>query len=208
MKKLLLSILIIFGCIDANPQSLRNTNWSCYDLSDNFFRYYDFGTDTVFFSTSTTPVTAFAIYSESGNDFMIDALSGNCVGTTGSYTFSIVNDTLRFTVVNDACSSRLNVWGSYYFVRLITGIDEMSSMKDILVYPNPSSNGKFNLTRSKNYHSETDVSVFNILGEKVFIDTFLKEAGQQSLDLQHLPKGIYFLVLEMNNEKIQIKLVK
>ncbi len=78
----------------------------------------------------------------------------------------------------------------------IAGIDEILLNSDFAVYPNPST-GLITI-RSKS-NSNVKVEILNLLGENVYYETI--SSGNQSLNLQHLPNGIYTLKIS-ENEKI------
>jgi hypothetical protein len=77
-----------------------------------------------------------------------------------------------------------------------TGINELnSSNAGVVVYPNPSSNGLFQL-RIKNYELgiSNQVEVYNMLGEKVYTSFLNPSKGGtlNSIDINNNPSGIYF----------------
>ena len=69
-------------------------------------------------------------------------------------------------------------------------ISETASLSGVSVYPNPST-GKFSI------ESKGEISVYNCIGEKVFMKT--SASGKTELDLSSQNSGIYFL--HISNEK-------
>jgi hypothetical protein len=81
----------------------------------------------------------------------------------------------------------------------ITGIDEMN-IKDLNLFPNPSS-GIITL----NHHFTGDVSkyvvsVFNVLGKQVWSENLTKSQNP-TLDFSFLTSGSYLLTIENGEEK-------
>ncbi|MEP7170112.1 MAG: hypothetical protein ABI855_12135, partial [Bacteroidota bacterium] len=153
MKKLLLSLSLIFTLWSAtNAQTLYYTTWSVYSPTNVFYSYFHFGSDTL--SVSFDNVTYYPIsnFLESGNTFTVFDLNGTTcpVTDTGHYTFTITNDTLRFTLVSDPCLPRSSVLSTYYGVMFSTGIETENPSSVLLLFPNPSANGIFNLTVADN----------------------------------------------------------
>ena len=89
------------------------------------------------------------------------------------------------------------------------GITEHEAMNSIKIYPNPVINGatiEFNLVKI----ADVTISVVNLLGSAVF-STSLGEMnrGQHTfkLDAQDLNAGIYFIVLNADNQKITKRVI-
>jgi hypothetical protein len=65
------------------------------------------------------------------------------------------------------------------------------------VYPNPS-NG--NITIETADDLSYNITVYNILGEKVFDNTF---TNQQNINLNHLPSATYIILIKQNDTIIK-----
>lgn len=85
--------------------------------------------------------------------------------------------------------------------RKITSLQELASEK-ISIHPNPSA-GKFQLSGSSNIHS--DVVIFDANGKQVHKE---KLNTSKTINISHLPKGIYFLELDVDGELLRKKIVK
>jgi hypothetical protein len=142
MKKrtILLTILVALGSFRSFSQSLINTTWTVYDASYNFFLYFHFSTNTVSYSSDNISYTNVSTFQTSANSFtIVDLPTATCPGDTGRYTFLIQTNSLQFTLVNEACSSRQNTFVNFHWVRLIAGLKEKSLSGSSALYPNPTS---------------------------------------------------------------------
>jgi hypothetical protein len=76
------------------------------------------------------------------------------------------------------------------------------------IYPNPSK-GIFNLDMSFNEQQDVTVSVFDMMGNKVF-DQNLKNVSAEinQIDLSNQPDGIYFITAQSKDKRIARKIVK
>jgi hypothetical protein len=70
--------------------------------------------------------------------------------------------------------------------------DQIYDASSLVVFPNPSKNGIFNLKNAENF------KVFSMMGQLIM------EGNSESIDLSNKPKGIYFL---KSNDKQSIKLL-
>ena len=113
---------------------------------------------------------------------------------TGTYTISLVSSNasgasavVSKTIAIDEC----------------TGIETNSLQTENLVsvYPNPSK-GYYvvNLTNA------TEVTIFNILGEKVI--TKLLPSGKSTIDLSNQPNGVYSVIIGNTAKRQNVKLIK
>lgn len=84
-------------------------------------------------------------------------------------------------------------------VSTCAGIQNLSGVDAIVLYPNPSTNGLVNIA---NLPSESTIEVVNMLGQSVFKDK--ANAGNYSADLSTLPNGSYFVKINAANEKTKI----
>jgi hypothetical protein len=213
MKKFLL-IALLSGSLytSAYSQTLYNTTWSVYDPTDVFFSYFKFTFDTLLFSPDNIVYTAVSNFTVSGNTFNIydlSPLTGCSVTDTGHYTFTITNDTLRFTLISDLCTTRSSVLSIYYGVLFATGIQVHDASMPVNVFPNPSPSGIFNLITGGN--SGYDKFSVTTVDGKIILEQTLAGNGSldQTLSLAKFPSGIYFLTLYNNKEEKKIfKLLK
>lgn len=85
------------------------------------------------------------------------------------------------------------------------GMNENTAINLFTVSPNPTS-GKFNLTMNQ-FNNESIVTVFNVLGEKVFSSSITNTTI--NIDLATQPKGIYFVQIKcgelISTQKIVIQ---
>ena len=93
--------------------------------------------------------------------------------------------------------------GSHGFCTLLS--NNSFVLANILVEPNPITNGYINIHNSNNSQIET-VSIFNINGQQVYNNT---QDFQNSfkLVLPNLSKGVYFLKLDSKNQSITKKII-
>ena len=87
---------------------------------------------------------------------------------------------------------------------VITAINTISQdpSSDLKIYPNPSS-GKFVLSFDNQMIEVKNVSVFNVLGEKVFEQRFQLYGRDVIIDLENKPKGVYLLQVQ-TRKKIMV----
>jgi hypothetical protein len=78
---------------------------------------------------------------------------------------------------------------------------KLDTRRTINIYPNPT-NGKLNIGVGSNYTS-IKLSVFNLLGERVFTIT-----DQTKIDINSLSSGTYFLKIEIDDVIEIVKIIK
>lgn len=119
--------------------------------------------------------------------------------TPGSYV-------LIFYLLNDQNGQ---IWDSdtlSFVVSGTTGVKEKSEAKtEVLVYPNPSSDGKYYLEVDLTLKQNRPV-VYNLLGEKLSAKQIFENAS--SLDLSDQPDGLYFLEYGREGTRQRIRLLK
>jgi hypothetical protein len=75
--------------------------------------------------------------------------------------------------------------------------------QNVTLYPNPSTNGKFNLLYSGDKSMISSIQIFNELGEKVYGSN-----GFQSVfDLSDKSAGVYYVQVHLNSKIINLKVL-
>jgi hypothetical protein len=150
MKKLLLCCaLLLLSFSTVRAQSLVNTTWAFYYPGNTLFQYFHFTADTLYFSPDNATYAAYSeVLFDADTMTIVDLqeLPGGCLFTdTGSYTFEIDSDTLRFSPLSDPCSIRHDALDAGYGVQADVGIATMAPDTLVAVFPNPSQNGVFHV---------------------------------------------------------------
>ncbi|KFF25469.1 T9SS type A sorting domain-containing protein [Chryseobacterium vrystaatense] len=85
-------------------------------------------------------------------------------------------------------------------VNLSLAVDETSKPKEISIYPNPASE----ILYISGLSSETDYEIFSVSGQK----TGAGRTSENSADIRHLAKGIYFIQLKNKENITRLKFIK
>ena len=85
------------------------------------------------------------------------------------------------------------------FVDFRTGLEDAESDMTISIYPNPNT-GKFNVNTKETMMGKTEVTLYNVLGAKVYNESINMHGKTAEIDAEGLPSGIYLLQL-INNGK-------
>ena len=72
---------------------------------------------------------------------------------------------------------------------IITKVEEIMSMKESALYPNPTS-GSFTIELDE----ESNINIFNILGQNIL--SLNNVSGNQQINLDEAPKGLYFVQIQ------------
>ncbi len=122
----------------------------------------------------------------------IDIIHGNGTYTvTVNHKGSITNNSQNFTIiVTGITSSNLST--------------NSNQLENVNVWPNPT-NGLVNLTL--NTFIDTDISVYNTIGEKVFKKHLNNNNTNNQINLSNLTKGIYYISITQNNKFYTEKLI-
>jgi hypothetical protein len=128
--------------------------------------------------------------------------SGN-VYATGFFTGLTITFN-SITLTNSGSS-----WSDVFIAKIdtmTTGIESLESNNGISVYPNPS-NGKFTVEMDgKLKQAEFDISIYNVLGEKVYSTIVNPSTGASNINLD-VPGGIYFVQMSNNNQTVNQKII-
>ena len=120
----------------------------------------------------------------SGSLYLLEDATGDTLVVENTNSF--IGDSLAFT----------------FCIGVVTGLSELTS-DDIKLYPNPTT-GIFTIIRNQN--TAANIVIYNILGKKVF--TKENETKKEiQLDLTDVNKGIYFISILSDNERIVRRLI-
>lgn len=124
-------------------------------------------------------------------------------------------------VLDQGSDSPLNIhsqctnYASYSMINTacVVGIEELSKSNfNIIVYPNPSTDGVINLSFDAYENSKPIIEIYNLLGSKVFSENVISENGSnhyiKTLNVDSLNSGIYILNVVIGNNKATYKIVK
>ncbi|HLO90422.1 MAG: cadherin domain-containing protein [Chloroflexota bacterium] len=132
--------------------------------------------------------------------FAINPLTGLLTVANSNALRNLVNKTIKLRVqVIDNGTPALS-YSEIINIRVVrrkeTSIDSNVSiaLKISSIYPNPSSNGQFNIVLSQNDESRLDISIFNLNGVKVYSDTVINN-GTINLNLNGFKSGMYIINL-------------
>lgn len=152
-------------------------------------------------SINKTFKTAFS-ENQNGSESMYKS---NMINLLGSTKFSGGDEILiRFRLWSDQASVG---WG--WAIDNIEIQGSVSSVPDanvpanqISIFPNPSSNGLFNIYLTSEVNiSQLSVAAYNVSGSQVYLQQYEGFDRQQiNLDLSHLPSGIYFIKVKTSTE--------
>ncbi len=88
------------------------------------------------------------------------------------------------------------------------GIAELEQDQNVKIFPNPTS-GLFNLWYSFEHYHTLDLILTDMTGREIaHFPQGVQREGRQLLDLEAYPNGVYFLVCQVNDQKIIKKIIK
>jgi hypothetical protein len=83
---------------------------------------------------------------------------------------------------------------------VVTSLDEVTNETSLSIYPNPST-GKFTISSKETMTGNTEVTLYNVLGAKVYSQTITMSGKTAEIDAEGLPSGIYLLQLTNNGKQ-------
>jgi len=127
---------------------------------------------------------------------------------TGYNGLDISKITTFFCLKGDACATAPIEIGidDMYWMPKATALKETNANANVLVYPNPVTNGQFTVKNSEP-NSDLKLRIFDLTGKEVFSKEILT-SNDNSIQLgNQLSKGVYMLSLKGKNINKQEKLV-
>ncbi len=116
------------------------------------------------------------------------------------------------TIIKSGCmvsspSEPVGSGGTFVITRCFSaGINEIKTIEDISIFPNPASN-LITISLPATNIKSCSINLYDMLGEKM-LPSYSTYSTQTTIDLSSIPQGIYFLEVMMDNEKVVRKVVK
>lgn len=134
-------------------------------------------------------------------DFGFAPLSIGMVSPVDSIVFDESPDSL---VISSVVPGMANVSKIEIFVDDATSIQNQESAQSFSAFPNPVLN---NLTITATGDASSEVVVLDLTGKQV-INTILDLTSNQTIDFSGLPKGLYLVSVQSNNQSYTTKITK
>lgn len=101
---------------------------------------------------------------------------------------------VTFTVTNQCGTDVVTMWIG---IKSEVGIEEISSIEDLQIYPIPS-NELLTISFETQGSTEMGISVVNTLGQEIYNEVLgsIKGKYQKVLNVQNYPAGVYYLQLK------------
>jgi hypothetical protein len=131
---------------------------------------------------------------------------------SGGQTIENGNLKIVYTVgevaISETLNSNLKISEGFINTGILKtlGIENFEILKNINVYPNPSSD---KIEINFPYLSTYEISIFSIQGNEVIVKKYINELSA-NLDIQHLSNALYFIIIKDNTNKkfVSLKLLK
>ena len=89
------------------------------------------------------------------------------------------------------------------------GIEDVNlNTDDIIVYPNPVTQGKVTLVFDETFDEENSFEIFDLTGRKLLEKQLTINHNKAIVDLSHLDKGVYMLLLNSGDKTYTRKIIK
>jgi len=97
----------------------------------------------------------------------------------------------------------------YFKTKVTDGIEDNLSNSNISIYPNPSTNGKVNISIPASDNQQIALSIVNMVGQEIFTDLLQLKSGNNlyTVNLHDYNNGIYFIRLQGNGNVISRKII-
>jgi PKD repeat protein len=150
-------------------------------------------------STNGYVATLAAVATDNGSIASVawDFGDGNTgTGVTINHTYSVAGTYLIRCRVQDNSGSRNSKWVFITVTGVTTGINKLDD-NNISVYPNPT-DGKINLDLTEYLKGSINMSIYDIIGNKINENQFQPNAKYE-INLLGQPAGLYIIKIQDNN---------
>ena len=97
------------------------------------------------------------------------------------------------------------IWKDFKIVCEVEGIAEVAHESNLIIYPNPASE---ELTIVSNELQVKSIEIYDVMGRKALTSPVSFPSPETTLNLAHLPTGVYFLKIQTENGVVVRKVVK
>lgn len=160
-------------------------------------------------STFSNPV----YFSYNGNYMPDDTIDNNPIIVHYADTMfnSLQQNTTYYWSMRALTSADTSSWSPAYkfTTKDLSGIDQVASIGNVSIYPNPSTNGHVNVAIPMTSDNTINLSVVNMVGQEIFADVLSLKAGNNlyTLNLRDKENGIYFVKLQSSDNTISRKII-
>jgi hypothetical protein len=123
----------------------------------------------------------------------VDAVTGKYYGGTRGWKEITYQ-------VTDPSNNQSNKARRRIYVDFRTGLNDVNKDQMVSTYPNPNS-GKFTISSKETMTGKTEVTLYNVLGAKVYSQTIDMNGKTVEVNADGLPSGIYLLQLTNNGKQ-------
>ena len=113
-------------------------------------------------------------------------------------------------IVNSEFVNDTSSWGETwsFTTAATTGMDEVSGMKNLSIYPNPAS-GKIFVRVNSNKTQTISISIMDLVGKYISKGDWMLSSGEntKAMDINNLDGGIYIIRIQAGDEVINQKLI-
>ncbi len=188
MKRSLLFIGTVLLACSIHAQ-LANTTWDLA-LFGTPVSAMQFGDDGIMYILQNgQQFVAEATYTDIGDIFTVTGLPGNDCTQTGIYTYEITDSELQFTLVEDVCPGRPDVFIQLTWTSTTIVIAD-HSISHAAIYPNPS-DGTIHIQHDVDGGST--IRILDMNGRPFYSTRTLDHHTEW--DISQLPSGTYLLEL-------------
>lgn len=200
---------------DSGTFSVKVTNGACFALSvpitlskltkpvtsEITASRFAYKNDTVIYSVTGLPTSTFA-WTVNGGTIQSGQNTNSIIVKWSTGSVGVVQVTEKGT---NLCNGTLKtypvgIWN--------TSVNNIVNQNEILLYPNPANNVLKIQYLGKNLN-DFQVTVFDVLGKNILNQKVsVSNKEEQSIDITHLPKGIYFVKITGNNFSVSKTITK
>ncbi|PCH69915.1 MAG: hypothetical protein COC01_00325 [Bacteroidetes bacterium] len=131
-----------------------------------------------------------------------DGYSANVQNPSHTYTSEAIYS-VKLTASNSSCTDEF----TETILIVMTGMDTKSSDKKLSIYPNPADDF-VEINYQFEGKKDLNIAISNILGEQVVIEsTTVNNEYNKTVDISHLSKGVYTLIISDRSEKLMRKFI-
>ena len=176
----------LISSVKINDET-NDINLATVEITDEYINI-PFTTDYEINDNSTTEFTISITINEDqvvNNEilaFMIDADNSGFVANENGSNFS------------EILNSGTDIFSNNFTLLIPENLTKINS-NDISIYPNPSSNGVFNI--SSNNFQKAQISIYDVNGTIIYSKTI--DNKQNTIDISNSERGIYFIKIETEN---------